>query len=526
MVDNAVNLAHLVKRRHPEYDELVAHWHFLDASYKGGRKWLQKNIFRYLKEGNKEFADRINRAYRFNHSREIVDLVDKYLFRADITRNEESAPDYLVSFWKDPTGTGKDMNAFARQMSRRTSVLGRNWVVIDNNAPAMEGGQPISIAEAKRRGVKVYAYIVSPIDMLDLSVDEYGNLNWVLIRERGRDDEDPFNTLSQFTKTDRYRLWTRNEWFLFEESLDDQKRTVVREVASGVHGLGMVPVTHIDHTETDTPYTSQALISDIAYLDRAVANYLSNLDAIIQDQTFSQLAMPAQGLVPGMGEHTKMVEAGTKRIFTFDGEDGAKPFFLSPDPKQAGVILEVIVRIVGEMYHSVGMAGERTKSDNAVGIDNSSGVAKAYDFERINAMLSAKAGALDNAEKRISRIVAAWHGQSLGDEDFIKYPSTFDVRGIRDELDLAAELALLNAPIEVRREQMKMLIDKLFPRISEQKRNALLKDVEGWPENAIEAISQAGLSEDPQDNSRPDFTQAVPGQKDNQQGQVTQDTGK
>jgi hypothetical protein len=43
-------------------------------------------------------------------------------------------------------------------------------------------------------------------------------------------------------------------------------------------------------------HISTPLIADIAYLDRAAANYLSNLDAIIQDQTFSQLVIPAEAL--------------------------------------------------------------------------------------------------------------------------------------------------------------------------------------------------------------------------------------
>ena len=52
--------------------------------------------------------------------------------------------------------------------------------------------------------------------------------------------------------------------------------------------------------QSESPYFSPSLIDDIAYLDRAVANYLSNLDAIIQDQTFSQLAIPVQSLLPVM----------------------------------------------------------------------------------------------------------------------------------------------------------------------------------------------------------------------------------
>ncbi|MEZ6841312.1 hypothetical protein ABVN80_14665 [Acinetobacter baumannii] len=38
--------------------------------------------------------------------------------------------------------------------------------------------------------------------------------------------------------------------------------------------------------------------------------------------------------------------------------------------------MTTINKIIGEIYHTVGLAGERTKQDNAVGIDNSSGVAE------------------------------------------------------------------------------------------------------------------------------------------------------
>ncbi|WP_323159342.1 hypothetical protein, partial [Pseudomonas marginalis] len=89
-------------------------------------------------------------------------------------------------------------------------------------------------------------------------------------------------------------------------------------------------------------YFSPSLIDDIAYLDRAVANYLSNLDAIIQDQTFSQLAIPVQSMMPGDDDHKKVLEFGTKRVFTYDAEGGAQPFHMSPDPKQASMIIQTV----------------------------------------------------------------------------------------------------------------------------------------------------------------------------------------
>ena len=61
-------LLKLVDRRHPEYKDNVEHWRFLESSYRGGRDWIEKNLFTYTKEGNKEFEERKKRAFRLRRS--------------------------------------------------------------------------------------------------------------------------------------------------------------------------------------------------------------------------------------------------------------------------------------------------------------------------------------------------------------------------------------------------------------------------------------------------------------------------
>lgn len=472
-----------IKRRHPRYKDNEAHWQFLNACYTGGRPWFSKNIFKYHKEGDGEFKARVERAYRFNHSKEIVDLVGKYIFKVPVARKED-APDIVKKFWKTATRNGLSINDFMRQVDRKTSIFGRVWVVVDTTKT--EASSATSKDEERKSGDRVITYVVEPYNMLDMSYDENQELNWALIAEYDRDDEDPF--ASSGTVIPRFRLWTREEWRLFKATPKaGTDEFVVEEIGSGEHNLGVVPVFPADSTPSDDPYVSPALIGDIAYLDRAVANYLSNIDAIIQDQTFSQLTMPAQNLLPGEDAYNKMVEMGTNRVFLYDaganGGDGPK--YISPDVKQAQLILDVINKIINEIYHSVGVAGERTKQDNSMGIDNSSGVAKAYDFERVNALLASKASSLEAVERRLIKMVSLWAGESApSDEDLekmVKYPANFDVRSLYDEFEIAAKLAALDAPDEVRREQMKMMIEKLFPKLKEDLKKKMLSDLKDWP---------------------------------------------
>lgn len=484
--DDQKKLRALIERRHPEYEKKKPHWDFLEATYEGGREWFDANIFQYVKEGQEEFAERKRRAYRFNHTREVVDLLNKYLFRQAIARNEDDAPDSVKEFWQRSTKNGLGISDFKRQISKMSSIFGRIAIVVDNNLPS----GAVSVAEVKNSGAATYAYIVRPQQLLDYSHDERGDLNWALIAEAYRDDESPMAPSTGMSV--RWRLWTKTEWILLEErGVKNRKRIVV--VASDTHDLGEVPVIIHDNIISDEEWSSQAMIDDIAYLDRAVANYLSNLDAIIQDQTFSQLAMPAQGLMPGEDNYNKMLEMGTKRIFLFDGEGGIMPTYISPDVKQAQVIVGTIQKIINEIYHTVGLAGERTKEDNAVGIDNSSGVAKAYDFDRVNSLLVAKADSLEVTENKINRLVALWSGEEkLIKEPLTSYPADFDTRGLYDEFDIAARLILTEAPDEVRREQMRQVIEKLFPQAPATARQKMEAELKTWPPEPEIEVSANG----------------------------------
>lgn len=478
-------LTNFYMRKHPLYEGMLAHWQFCEQTYEGGRDWFQEHIFRYLKEGDKEFADRKTRAYRFNHTKEAVDLVQKYLFKAAVKRNVEDSSESLKSFWAKSTRAGQNINELMRLVSTKNSLVGRVALVIDNSLKADADGadRPLSIKEAEEQTGSIYAYVVMPKDILDYAwSDTDGELLWIKLREYVRDDKDPHAGDGMIRE--RVRLWTRTGWELYEliSEKDDQKPSA-RLIDSGSYDIGRVPVRLCDHAISADPFKAPGLVDDIAYLDRAIANYLSNLDAIIQDQTFSQLAIPAQAL-PGDNKQAAnhIVEMGTKRVFTYDGSGGtgAKPEFISPDPKQANVILNVINKIINEIYSTIGLAGERTKQDNAVGIDNSSGVAKAYDFERVNSLLLSKASRLEAVENWIVEMVLVWAGEKQPAEALVTYPISFDVASLGDELVTAEALQKVQAPIEVRREQMRAIVEKLLPQVTDAAWKKLMAAVDGW----------------------------------------------
>lgn len=495
----------LIERRHPEYKEKVEHWDFLYETYLGKREWFAKNIFKFNREGSETYSDRLKRAYRFNHTREVVDLVNKYLFKNPAMRKEDTNP-VLQQFRQCATMSGLSLQDFERQAGRMASIFGRVYAVVDNTFKGQEDGV-VSVADQKQSGGKLYAYLVLPHEFLDCGYDDLGHFEWVLIRENYREDDDPFESSGEVTA--RYRLWTKTSWALF--GVDGKGNAT--HLDSGDHNLGVVPVVKCDHIESDEKYSVPALIEDIAYLDRAIANYLSNLDQIINDQTFSQLIMPAQGVLRHTGtdsvfdddaaieaQQRRVQKLGTSQILLFDGEQGVAPSYISPDPRQARLIVETISKIINEIYHTVGLAGERTKQDNAVGIDNSSGVAKAYDFERVNALLTAKAAAMQAFANRLETLACIYGGEDLTMDDrgpdTVLYPTNFDVRNLVSELSIAQELALVNAPIEVRRLQMKGVVSKLWPLLDDAKTKKLEQAIDAWEDSPHNSVI-ADLSHNP-----------------------------
>lgn len=531
----------LVSRRHPMYNNKVVDWDFFEETYHGGRDWFESHIFKYVKEGTQDFEDRRERAYRFNHSREVVDLITKYLFKQNVERSED-APEGVKHFWKKATKFGADIQDLAKQIAKNTSIYGRVGIVIDNERIEEK---VLSKADEKAKKIHPYAYIVTPQQMLDYAFDENGGLLWILISEIVRDDKDPFTSSGR--EEEQFRLWTKDSWYVIRKN--SQKKYEIAESAE--HNLGVVPVVLADNLLSDEEYGAPSMLNDIAYLDRATANYLSNLDAIIQDQTFSQLIMPISATGADSEAENKLMEMGTKRIFTYYSDGSSKsPEYISPDPKQAQLILEVVNRIVSEIYHTVGLSSERTNKDNAVSKDNSSGVAKAYDFERVNALLTAKADSLEVIENKIVKIVALWCGEKINEEKenhkrLVLYPDNFDTRGLYDEFDIASRLMLIEAPDALRREQMRSLVTKLFPMMKEKIRSEIEKELKEWPVSVEDMLLDGTTLRTASNNLRDpttsmyktksgkgDATKGADGSKTDEkrpvatkrQGQVTKDT--
>ena len=91
----------------------------------------------------------------------------------------------------------------------------------------------------------------------------------------------------------------------------------------------------------------------------------------------------------------------------------------------------------------------------------------------------------------LERVKEIAHSEEVPDKDddpeidcrLVKYPDNFDTRGLYDEFDIAARLMLVEAPDGIRQQQMKMVVDKLFPMLDRASRKDIYDEIEDWPQS-------------------------------------------
>ncbi len=449
-------MSSIISRRHPKYNDYNQRWEFWLKSYLGGDDYItEENLFQYFKEGDEEFASRLLRAYRENHSRWCIDLINSYLFQQPTARKITNTNIALQQFFENFDGNNNDIDKKMKIFSQYASALGRVYLVVDKTALPEE---EITGTAADNLKAIPYVYKIHPQDMLDIAFDQFGDIKWALVREISRDDDDPFKEISSTNGIlIRHRLWEKDKWTLFDETGNI--------INTGTTNINMVPIVVLDNEEYDSPYMGQSLIADIAPLDRAIFNNWSRLDTIVNDQAFSQLIFPIQGIPTNVYEDAelrdKFLVMATNRVLLYNGDGGSAPAFIAPDATQAEFILKMIGQQTKQLYSMMGLQGE-TSTD----VNTQSGVSKAYDFQKLNKVLASKAKNLEQAEKAIVEIFDAWQG-GVGTEVEIQYPTEFDVASLMDEINIANQLATLNISKKFTTEIEKNIVIKALPKTND-----------------------------------------------------------
>jgi len=435
--------AEALRKRHPLYVRRLRDWDFYLSSYEGGAAYLgPSNIFRYVKEPESAYIERLRRAAYYNYCAPIVDLYNAHLFRQGAVRITDDGA--LVEFFEDVDGFGTPMDAFMKEAECLAQVFGKMHVVVDQPATRRE---PQSAAEAQRLNLRPYLVKLDPRDLVNWQMDEAGALVWARIRERSGRGEDPFEESAQ---GHYYRTWTRTGWFLHTAEGELKGR--------GEHGAGRVPIaTLYDRSSKTRPFMGISTLEDIAYINRQINNWASSLDEFILKQCFSHLFYP-EGMFESSGRD-ELVEFGMNNATAFPRDAAQVPFYLAPEAAPGEFIRSQIAWAVGEIYRLA-------KLENAAGRQVqqvSSGIARAFDFQETNRTLADKAARCERCEREIVELVEAWRGKK-GTRFTVNYGRDFNVQGPQEELEeILTTIRIPGVSPTLVREQIKRAAKKLLP---------------------------------------------------------------
>lgn len=467
------------ERTHPLYNKYLSEWEFYIESALGGKRYYdnEDNLFTHrLEDQAGDYDDRLDRSYYLNFCNLVCSIYADYIFKEKIRRPPHIA---LDDFRSNIDGRGTDINTFMNQVSWLSSVYGQIHIVIDSPY-AEDVDVPLHIYKMNKERFDPYAVIVAPQDLRDWSVDEFGNLNWVLIRSRGYDDMNP-----QIGRKDAtaYRLITREYWEIY-----DANGTVV---SRGKNELGEVYMVTCYNSDANIDLIGESLITDISRVNRIMYNWCSNIDEMIERQTFSQLVMPEdphaelQETAEG-GDPLRAI--GSSTIFTFPATAGQPPQFISPDRQQIDVIWKMIENHKDLIYE---LAGLGTVGSSSKFLSQRSGISQAYQFLSITASLAKKATKLERTENAINRLVLKWREQ--GDvEEKVEYPSQFDVLSLTETMQTAFQIAAQNFSTTLNIELLKNLAKKAAPVLPEETLNKIYKEIEDNEGQIMSPFMSAG----------------------------------
>lgn len=514
----------ITERRHPRFNLMVRHWRFMLESYSGGPEYLYKgvmvnqpagmragihnandrNLFKYFKEGQDEYQDRVMRSHRKNYSKKVVDQIRSFIARKPPVRKAESASEVLEKFWKNVDGKGRSIDRFMMIVLQWVEVFGIVWLFVDKPR-----GRSATFEDELQDGMP-FVRAVPPYDVLDAGFDSMGKLKWILMREVRRLDDDPMLGSPEIP---HFVLWTRESFKVFRKTLGgtaaDRKTQPFVLVDEGAHGLGEVPFRAVRFSDTDDSFVAPGVLDDIAALDRSIYNKQSQLDTIILDQTFSQLTMPADAVILNNAVRSesnadainssreltrrRVLEMGTKRTFLYNGMASHSPKYISPDASQALTIQNEIKKEIEEVYRLAGLLGEVGRE-----VKTQTGVSKAYDFDRINKVLAFAAKELEIADQWLAKTAEQW--MELGKKreiptDLIQYPDNFDIIGLLEALEIAIradeyDLHSPTAEAELRRQ----MLARLFPNATEKQLKTMMDEIETIRDREIQMHERGPLN--------------------------------
>ena len=439
--------------KHKLYENNIDRWEYYYNSYFGGQDYQRSGYLRkYLAEENdgfNEYAKRLATTPLDNHCRSVIDTYTSFIWRETPQREFGSLANNpaLELFLKDADLEGRSYDAVMREATTLANVYGHVLLMLDK--PASEAA---TLAQELAEGIRPYLVVITPENIIDWEWERKSNGRYEITMLKLKEFEDEDVTV--------YRIWERDVVSVYEVDDNAGEMKLLEQYSNQ---MGHIPATFLYGQRSHDRGIGISQIADIADVQKAIYNELSELEQVIRISNHPTLVM-TEGVDASAGAGAVIVIEDT------DIDPSLKPYMLQPSSQSIGSILQSIETKIGMIDRMANLSSMRSTSRATA-----SGVSLKIERELLNVKLAQIADNLEICEEQLLSHFGHFYG--IDYDGVIDYPDNFDMTDTYTELDFLLKASA--APVSSA--QYKTEIAKQIARIvveDEEQMDTIIREIE------------------------------------------------
>lgn len=455
-----------IDQEHPEYVARTAMWKKYRDLYAGGEQ-LKDNASLYLPRRQKEpydvYAERLSKVFYENYVGSIIDWYTATLFRREPVLTFEGTNDASKQFFnvfsEDCDQKGTALSDFFRRQMTEALVSGASYILVDFPRvahPAANRAEEDAVGASR-------AYLVDyrPENVINWSLDERGNLAWVVLRTSSLQQT---SVGGGYVKETRWVYYDKREYQAYRRVETGEGKAEIELIDQGRHSLWKqerVPLFELKVSEGLWLMNKAALLQ---------LEHFNKSNALSWALTMGLFAMP---VVYSNREWKQVV--GESYYLQLGSDD--KFGWTEPEGKVYQIAADNLVRLKDEIYrvcYLLTQAGGTQSSYTA-----QSALSKQRDYSITQEVLRAYGDAVKDVMKRVLRAIEAAREDGLTID--VSGLDEFDIGDFTTELEDATKLLELGIQSEtLKRQVFKKLAFKYLCDMRQETKDRIAREIDDW----------------------------------------------
>ncbi len=460
----------IIDQRHPNYQSNVSKWAYYADHVLGGVDYSQKvnpistapsvlsrpmpglnrYIVQHALESSESYFARVSRAPFVDICSPAVELLAGTVGTADSVTLD--IPKNYQDFIDDIDMQGNSFLQFMESARRQAAIYGHVFLLTDSSKAQ---GEIRTQADVLRQGIRPFTRMILPQDMLSWRLDANGSPLEILFRIRMDCPGSLLDAPESSEEVYEYRLWTRNEWFVYQAKGDS-----VEMVDQGINRPGIIPLSVLYH-RMERPFVGESLLKNSAKYSQLLSNWLSDLDSTMTMQSHSQACIRSEVAPAEIGVGAASVLHLRPEVKEGDQSKGEEDFFYrAPDSAPLDSMWAAFFKVVSMANQAMGLSPE-AESDSA---QPESGISRAWRWHSMEKKLVTMAVNEQEAARSVLQHAAMWRGEREFPGSIV-YGTQFDMQGTEDKVAQMLSLQAAGIPPTARRELMRQCLKGVLPNL-------------------------------------------------------------